>query len=204
MKTAIKYTLLLFLLLGINSGLLAQIPENPEDISPLLIGESIPQGALVAPDGSDHSISEIIKNQPTVLLFYRGGWCPYCNAHLSEIQAAESKILKLGFQIVAVSPDSPDNLRIATEENDLKYHLFSDTGAKFIQQVGIAFQAPENYSNLLSDKSDGENPGILPVPSVFILNTEGQILFEYINPNYKIRLKSSMLLAILKGLNKSE
>jgi hypothetical protein len=39
------------------------------------------------------------------------------------------------------------------------------------------------------------NKGVLPVPSVFVTNKQGEILFEYINPNYKTRISGSLLLA---------
>ena len=43
---------------------------------------------------------------------------------------------------------------------------------------------------------------LLPVPTVMIVNQKGVIQFEYINPNYKERLSSEMLLEVLKTLKK--
>jgi len=194
--------MLILLSLGLGSfSLSAQIAEKAEDISPLLIGESIPEATLKAPDASAHKTSAIIAQKPTVLLIYRGGWCPFCNAHLSEIQSIQSEVLELGYQIVAVSPDSPENLTMTDEKDQLDYSLYSDAGGKFIQSLGIAFKAPERYSGMLNDKSGGLNDGFLPVPSVFIVDPSGEIQFEYINPNYKVRLTAGMLLAVLKELN---
>lgn len=59
--------------------LTAQVPEEAEDISPLLIGENLPDAALVDANGIKVSLHKLIKEKPTVLVFYRGGWCPYCN-----------------------------------------------------------------------------------------------------------------------------
>ncbi len=178
----------------------AQIPEKAEDISPLLIGEIIPDIVLKAPDGSDHSMLDIFSEKPTVLLFYRGGWCPYCNAHLAEMQGAESEIIKLGYQIVAISPDSPKNLQSTNEKNELQYSLYSDADGTFMKAMGIAFEAPERSVDKLKKYSDGLNKGILPVPAVFVVDTSGKIEFEYINPYYKTRLSADLLLAVLKEL----
>ena len=196
-----KYSLLIFLGLGfISFSAPAQMPEKAEDISPLLIGEIIPDAVLKAPDASDHSILDIIGKKPTVLLFYRGGWCPYCNAHLAEIQGAESEILNMGFQIVAISPDSPENLRLTDQKNELNYSLFSDGKGTFTDALGIAFKASERNTKRLMRYSDGLNEGFLPVPSVFVVDTSGKIQFEYINPDYKTRLGADLLLAVLKEL----
>lgn len=179
----------------------AQLPESAQNISPLLIGETIGDVTVKAPDASSHSILDIISKKPTIILVYRGGWCPYCNIHLSEIRDAESEIIKLGYQIVAISPDSPQNLLASDEKLKLGYSLYSDADGKFSKAMGIAFKAKESQLGKLSDKSDGLNEGYLPVPSVFITNTSGEIIFEYINPSYKRRLSAKLLLAILNNLD---
>ena len=178
----------------------AQIAEKAEDISPLLIGETVPDAILKSSDSSDQTFLGLISDKPTVVLFYRGGWCPYCNAHLSDIQEAESEILELGYQIIAISPDSPENLKASDEKNELNYQLYSDATGELTKAMGIAFEVQEKRKQRLFDKSGGLNDGFLPVPSVFVLDKKGQIQFEYINPSYKTRMSSSLLLAVLKNL----
>jgi peroxiredoxin len=178
----------------------AQLPEKAEDISPLLIGENIPEATVKAPDGNELKVLELFSKKPTVLLFYRGGWCPYCNTHLAEIQEAETRILELGYQIIGISPDSPDNLKATDEKNKLNYSLYSDGDGSLTKAMGIAFKAPERSAARLFDYSGGMNEGYLPVPSVFVVDTSGQIAFEYINPDYKTRISADLLLAVLEQL----
>ncbi len=200
-----KKQILLILLFAAMTSIPAfsQLPEKAEDISPLLNGETIPDIALKAPDGSAHQVAQIIEEKPTILLFYRGGWCPYCNAHLSEIQEVEAEIINLGYQLIGISPDSPENLKVTDEKKQLNYGLYSDASGEFTKAMGIAFQSPEKYSGMLRDVSDGQNQGFLPVPSVFVVDQSGTILFEYINPNYKTRLSAGLLMAVLKELKRS-
>ncbi|MCE4563097.1 AhpC/TSA family protein [Maribellus sp. CM-23] len=193
-----KHLLFLFLLIG--NYAIAQIPALPEQVSPLLIGEQIPEAELKSAGNTTHQLSEILAEKPSILLFYRGGWCPYCNAHLSEIQEAEREIIELGYQIVAISPDAPENLKITEDDKSIRYQLYSDADGQLIKAMGIAFKAPEQYSGMLSEKSGGLNKGILPVPSVFVVSPSGKIQFEYINPDYSTRLSGKLLLAILKNM----
>lgn len=196
-----KKQLILIAILGLFvNQTYAQLPEKPVDVSPLLIGEIIPEAVLKNPDAKDYVVSDILSVKPTVILFYRGGWCPYCNKHLAEIQEAESEIIKLGYQIIAISPDSPENLKTTDEKNQLNYSLYSDSDGIFCKAVGIAFKAPKRHATMLSKKSDGLNEGFLPVPSVFVVDTSGKIIFEHINPYYKTRLTSSLLIAVLQNL----
>ena len=78
--------------------------------------------------------------------------------------------------------------------------MYSDGYGTIAKEFGIAFKAPEKYTDMLSKNSNGLNTGFLPVPSVFVIDNSGKILFEYINPDYKTRLKSGLLLAVLKNL----
>lgn len=186
----------LFILLAISGFSFAQIAEKAEDISPLLIGEKIPKQDLISVDNKAVSTNEIF-NKKTVLIIYRGGWCPYCNSQLMEMQEIENQIIELGYQIVAVSPDSPKFLKETTKEDKLNYQLFSDSDGKFSEALGIAFKRDKPK---LEKYSEGKNPGFLPVPTVYILDENREIEFLYINPNYTKRLKGEMLLAVLKLL----
>lgn len=180
----------------------AQLPETANDISPLLIGEKIPDITLADGDGKMVSLEDLFKEKPTVLMFYRGGWCPYCNAHLGKIGQAEDDILKLGYQVVAVSPDEPSRLLNTAEKKGLKYTLLSDGDGKLMQYMGIAFKAPDKKwkTNQLQKHSGGKNEGFLPVPSVFVVDKKGVILYEYIAPDYTHRMEADLLLAVLKAL----
>jgi peroxiredoxin len=186
----------LFILLAISGLSFAQIAEKAEDISPLLIGEKIPKQDLISVDNKAVSTSDIF-NKKTVLIIYRGGWCPYCNSQLMEMQEIENQIIALGYQIVAISPDSPKFLKETTKEDKLNYQLFSDSDGKFSEALGIAFKRDKPK---LDKYSEGKNPGFLPVPTVYILDENREIEFLYINPNYAKRLKGEMLLAVLKSL----
>ncbi len=144
------------------------------------------------------SLKEIVSKQSTILLFYRGGWCPFCNAHLAEVGEITKEIMAMGYQIIAVSPDSPEQLQASLAEQDLDYALFSDADGKLTQAMGLAFKSPKKYGSILTNVSGGKNPGFLPVPVLFVLDTEGTILFEYISPNYKQRIAAPLLIDVLK------
>ena len=189
-----KIVTLLLLSLTMNS--FAQIADAPENISPLLIGEKIPNIVLHDSYGVEIAANKIF-NKKTVLVVYRGGWCPYCNSQLADMQEIENQIIELGYQVVAVSPDAPSFLKQTEDKKELKYQLYSDSEGKFAQALGIAFKREKGK---LDKYSEGKNPGFLPVPSVYVLNEKQEIEFLYINPNYSKRLEGNVILAVLKAL----
>jgi peroxiredoxin len=183
-------------LFSISFGMFSQIADLPENISPLLIGEKIPNISLRDVNGNEIKTNKIISKK-TVLVFYRGGWCPYCNAQLADLQEIENQIINLGYQVVAISPDAPSFLKQTEDKKELKYQLFSDSEGIFAQALGIAFKKEKDK---LDKYSGGKNPGFLPVPSVYVINENKEIEFLYINPNYSKRLDGNVLLAVLKTL----
>jgi peroxiredoxin len=194
---------LLFILLAAYSFVANaqnELPKSAIDIAPLLIGEKIPNSILKSSENVAINVSDLIKKKKTILVFYRGGWCPYCNFHLSALAESEKQILDLGYQIIAVSPDTPENLKITIERDKVKYTLLSDSKGELIKAFGIAFEAPANYKSVINVNSNGANTGFLPVPSVFVINTDSDILFEYVSPDFKHRINVELLVSVLKNL----
>ena len=172
------------------------IPQKAEDISPLLIGEKIPSATLSDALGKEVDLGKIIAQKPTILIFYRGGWCPYCNLQLSGLQQIEAELKKTGYQVIAVSTDKPENLKQSADKGKLSYTLLSDADLFLAKQVGIAYTAPQAYHKMLIETSGGKNKAeLLPIPSVFILDKKGEIHFEYIQPDFKKRISPELLKA---------
>ncbi|MBU1101510.1 MAG: AhpC/TSA family protein [Bacteroidetes bacterium] len=203
----VKY---LYLILIISSSLMnAQVatfvPDNPEDIKPILVGTQLPELLVKTPTGSNFDVTESVKEKPTILIFFRGGWCPYCNAHLAKLQEIESELVKLGYQILAISPDKPELLRVPVEEHGLKYQLFSDSEMLASRAMGIAFKMKddmvEKYKGYGIDieTDSGYDHHLLPVPAAFVVGQDGTIKFSYVNPNYKIRIDGDVLIAAAKS-----
>jgi len=201
MKTRFSFPLFLFAFILNSLCSYAQTPAKPEDVSPLLIGENIP--AIHIPDatGNDFDLNSAIARQPTLLIFYRGGWCPYCNKQLSGLQEIENELKKIGYQIIAISTDSPDNLKVSATKNKLDYTLLSDADLTVSKQFGLAYKAPVAYDKLLPASSGGKNiEKLLPVPSVFIISKKGNIRFEYINVDFKQRINPDLLKAVAQAV----
>ncbi|RBN49592.1 peroxiredoxin-like family protein [Flavobacterium psychrolimnae] len=197
-----KIIYLALLAIGLSVHAQNDLPKLATEITPLLIGEKIPNFNLKSVENTNVNLTELFSKKRTVLVFYRGGWCPYCNAHLAALAEAEKELLDLGYQIIAISPDAPANLKVTDDKEKLNYLLLSDSTGELSKAVGIAFKAPENYKATIAKGSDGMNNSFLPVPAVFILNVNAEIEFEHISPNFKNRISNDLLITVAKSLNK--
>ena len=201
--------IILFLLIAKISGSYMEqnkykVAKSAEDICLIKIGEFVPSAVITSIDNKIADLKTIINGKKSAIIFYRGGWCPFCNLQLNDLQNYENKIVNLGFQIIAISMDKPDNVSASIEKHNLKYELYSDSKANACKSFGIAFHVEYDYINKLKnynmdiEKSSGENHHILPVPSVFVTDDKGKIVFEYVNPNYKERISGKLLLEAVK------
>ncbi|WP_223669521.1 peroxiredoxin-like family protein [Kangiella shandongensis] len=177
-----------------------QVVDDPNDVAPLLIGQKAPDIILFDSEGTPFKLLEKVSKQPTILLFYRGGWCPFCNAQLSQIQEVEGDLRAMGYQLLAISPDTPSALAKTSKERALDYQLVSDFQLEATRKFGLAFHIPNEYREKIESiggktaRLAGDDKSTLPVPAVFILDREGVIQFQYANPNYKVRIEPELLL----------
>lgn len=184
-------------------GMSHTFPPKPEDISPLLIGENIPIATLMDASGKNVDLNKAVAAKPTILIFYRGGWCPFCSKQLSGLQEIAPELQKQGYQLIAVSTDKPEGLMQSATKEKLSYTLLSDADLNLSKQFGIAFKAPKGYWEMLPKTTGGKNTDLLlPVPSVFILDQKGIIRFEYINPDFKQRLSPELLAVVAQSIKK--
>ncbi|UTW44174.1 AhpC/TSA family protein [bacterium SCSIO 12696] len=202
MKTVTAaFTTLLLLLYGTLS--FAGLAESSADTNPLKAGEAIPNVTLASSTQNNVNLAQLEK--PTIAIFYRGGWCPYCNRHLREIQGIQQQLLDMGYDIVGISPDMPEKLKTTVNGEQLQYQLLSDNRGEAARAFGIAFDAAKEYKEKYGDRIitllegfSGESHHQLPVPSVFILKGD-KIAYTYSNPDYTTRLSADELLAAAKA-----
>lgn len=199
-----RFLLTTSLLLGSFTTLAQPIAKDEYSVSPLLNGEQIPAITLQDMNGQSVDLAKLTAQKPTIFFFYRGGWCPFCNNQMGQLKAIEAELLKMGFQLVGISPDTPAQLKASAAKNELKYLLLSDEKMLASQAFGLAFYTSEKVTETYTARLKLENPLwitpegakrlVLPVPAIYISDDKGLIHFQYINPNYKVRPAPKLIL----------
>jgi peroxiredoxin len=187
--------ILSFLIVG--TGLALARPAS----APLKEGDSIPDVKLRTETNQEVSLRKLVAEKPTVLIFYRGGWCPFCTRHLSDLAGIEQDLEKAGAQLLAISMDQPSKLQETPNRDKLGYQLLSDSEAVAAKAFGIAFQVEDDLVRKYKDSykidleaASGQTHHILPHPAVFVADTKGTIRFAYVNSDYKVRLEPAKIL----------
>lgn len=140
------------------------------------------------------------------VVFYRGGWCPYCNMELRAYQKALPDLAAHGAKLVAVSPETPDNTLDTAQKNALEFEVLSDADGKLADALGVRFELSPAIEALYKSfgldlpKRNGDGKWALPMPSVFVVEKGGRIALSYVEPDYRVRLDPADALASLKQI----
>jgi peroxiredoxin len=172
----------------------------------LKAGDSVPDVALRNESGVEVRLRSLVSDKPAVLVFYRGGWCPFCTRHLGELAGIEADLKQAGAQMLAISMDSPENLKRTPGRDKLGYTLLSDSDAAAAKAFGIVFRVEDALVKKYKDSykidleaASGRDHHLLPHPAVFVAGTNGVIRFAHVNPDYKSRLEPKKILEAAKS-----
>lgn len=173
---------------------------------------SLPLGArmptLSLPDafGNNISLQSLNAFSSLVIVFYRGGWCPYCNLALREWQRLLPLLHKAGGQLVAISAQTPEHSVSTIEKNQLSFTVLSDSNFEAARAFGLAFEmAPELIALHASVDNDlptihGNGQWMLPVPASYLIGKDGLVKYAHVDADYRRRAEPSEIIALLKDL----
>jgi peroxiredoxin len=166
----------------------------------------LPDGELLDVAGQPTSLAETLGGKPAVIVFYRGGWCPYCNIALRTYQAELVPALAArGITLVAISPKTPDGSLSTKEAKQLTFIVLSDPGNQIDRQLGI-LTAPSDGAraaqlqlglDLAQVNADGTTG--LPMPTVIIADAAGVIGWIDVHRDYPTRTEPGQILQAITG-----
>ncbi|MEM7658256.1 MAG: peroxiredoxin-like family protein [Bacteroidota bacterium] len=169
------------------------------------IGESAPD--FVLPNALGHPIrmSKRLQDGPLILTWYRGGWCPYCNLTLRHLQTELPRFQAAGAQLMALTPELPDQTLSTTEKNELSFEVLSDVGNAVARLYGIVFDLTPAVAEKYQAAFDlhgynGDESNQLPLAATYVIDQAGVIRYAFLDAEYRNRAESTEILAALKRL----
>lgn len=169
-------------------------------------GDKIPAFEMTNASGEMVSSKDLLENGPVVMIWYRGGWCPYCNLQLRAMQEWLPKFEAEGAQLVAVSPEIPDSSTSTEEKNNLQFTVLSDRGNVASKKFGIVYKLPDPVAKQFEGRLDvaaynGDDSLELPLAVAYVVDQEGVIQWAFVDEDYRKRAEPSDILDALKKMN---
>ena len=169
-------------------------------------GDQLPDATLTNQVGKSVSIAQLHTESPLVISFYRGGWCPYCNMELRELQKALPEIQAQGANLVAITPELPDASLNTVEKNELNFTVLTDEGSEFAKSLGLVFTLPEELRPIYDsfgidlEKHNGKGQFDLPLAATFVVTQDGRVASAFVDADYTKRLEPQAIVDTLANL----
>lgn len=145
------------------------------------------------PQPESVSLNELIKDQSLVLVFYQGGWSPFCNIQLQALNEAYSKVKALGGELIALSPESRQQTLQTVNQNQLNFRVYADINNEMAKLFKIMFKYPlyalqvfDNHGLDLPDSTQ-TNTLELPAPATFVINRSKKITYASLSEDFTQR-----------------
>jgi peroxiredoxin len=171
------------------------------------VGDQAPDFALKNAAGTEIKLSDLLKDGPVVLTWYRGGWCPYCNIALAALQEKLPEIKAAGARLVALTPELPDKSLSTKEKNALTFEVLTDLNHAVARQYGIVFELTPEVRDLYKKHFDltefngaDAGDGTLPLAATYIIGTDGVIRSVFVDADYRKRVEPAEIVAALEML----
>lgn len=165
-----------------------------------------PEFELKNATGESVKLGELLERGPLVISFYRGGWCPYCNLELRALQDSLWAIREQGAELVAISPEVPDQSLSTREKNELDFEVLTDHDNAVAKSLGIVHQVDEELDeiyqsfgiNVEDHNQDGKNE--LPLPATYVIDRDRIIRWAFVRADYRLRAEPAEVIEALKQL----
>lgn len=175
----------------------------------LNVGDKAPDFELRNAVGKKVKLSEMLKDGPVIVTWYRGSWCPYCNIQLREYKKVLPEIEAAGCQFVAISPELPDSSMSWKQKNAMEFTVLSDTANNVARDYGVVYKAPAEMAPVYGKggridltKYNGDESMELPLAVTYIIDTDGIIKYAFVDADYRKRAETADVLAAAKEISK--
>ncbi len=168
------------------------------------VGDMAVDGQLKNWKGDTITLSELWKQGPVVLMWYRGGWCPYCNIQLRMMQQNLDKIEGAGAKLVVLTPELPEKAKETAEANDLNIAALHDANLELAKKYGIVFELPAPIAPMYRDSGrlkefNGSDELQLPLSATYVVDRFGEITYAFLDADYKKRAEPSDVITAVQA-----
>jgi len=160
----------------------------------LNVGDKAPDFTGYNQVGKMVESKKLLEAGPMILFFYRGKWCSFCSRYLDSYQDSLRIITDQGFNVVAVTPESIENVEQTVKFHNITFQVIYDCQETIMRNYDVMYAVSKAYqdkvlSKLSIDiaKNNGKEIASLPVPATYIINRQGIIVAVQFDPDYKKR-----------------
>jgi len=168
----------------------------------LKVGAKAPDATLPDITGKAVRLKALYAEGPTFVVFYRGGWCPFCNLQLHELTTAKPEFDKRGIHLVAISVDKPDEEAKTQAKQGVAFPMLSDSSMTALKAYNVVHRPADAEAKTLAgygidlDQYSGQRHHSFAVPALFLVDKSGTIRWEHVDEEFKVRPSARQMLEV--------
>ncbi|MFZ7087444.1 peroxiredoxin-like family protein [Curtobacterium sp. RRHDQ10] len=173
----------------------------------IAVGSRLPDASLRTPEDERVTLAEVLGGIPTVVVLYRGAWCPYCNLTLKHYQETLlPELTAVGAQLVAISPQTPEASEQSVANGGLEYAVLTDPANVLAAELGLvtapsaAAQAAHTELGFAVADSNADGTAAIPFPTVLVVDADGVVRFVDVHVDYTTRTEVPTILDAVEPL----
>jgi len=173
------------------------------------VGDKAPDFSLPTAEGGMWSLGEHLaqgKCSSSVVVFYRGSWCGYCNIYLRGLLETRPLLSDANAALIAVSPEAAPSSGDYAGTAGSTFPVLIDHGGKIAEQFGLTFEMDDAAKSVLKGSGidlETRNAGgkwILPVPGTFVIDRTSHIAYAHVDADYRNRPEPQEIVAMCQSL----
>lgn len=147
----------------------------------IAVGTQVADVNVVGLTGETVALKDLWQAQPIMVVFYRGGWCPFCNAQIRELTEHASQFEAAGVLPVLISVDAPDQSSLVQANYEVPFPVLSDSSLAAHTAFNVlSEQSAERVAGMKARGLDlsewsGQDHGTYALASAFIIGTDGVV-----------------------------
>src|SRR5260370_24173323 len=167
------------------------------------VGQKVPDGRVLDLGGKPVTLSSLYAKGPILLVFYRGGWCPYCNFQIRELTTAFPEYQKRGVTPVAVSVEKPDEEAKTKATDSVSFPVLSDSDLALIEPFHVVHKVEGKELEMMGkygvnlESASGRTHHVIAIPSLFLIDRNGVVRWAHSDPTYTVRPTTAQILAAI-------
>lgn len=166
---------------------------GPRRSGVLALGRALPEFAVQNETGAE-ILSGAWRGRPTILIFFRGNWCPLCMAQIKEVALRYREVEATGARVALISPQSQAHTQKLARKHDVGFEYYVDAEGRAARLLGI------------------DHPGGVPLgmsvfgydadtvlPTVVVTDRDGIVRWTHETDNYRVRPEPDLFLSVLRA-----
>jgi peroxiredoxin len=168
----------------------------------IAVGTKAPDATLVDVSGKPQKLSALYSEKPTFVVFYRGGWCPFCNLQLHALATAKAEFDSKGLNLVAISVDQPGEEAKTQAKHGVPFPMLSDSMLVAHKAFNVVHVPAEAEAKAMAgfgvdlEKFSGQKHHSFAVPAIFLVDQSGVVRWEHVDNDYKTRPTPAQMLEV--------